>query len=131
LKSGKDDADATVENALFRRACGYEVEEIETVVAKDGKARVRKTKKTIAPDVIAQIFYLKNRAPERWRDKQIREFSGVDGADIKIRLEREKELSEKSTEELHKILENRMSRLGRIDDLVGVGGSSDNKPERN
>jgi hypothetical protein len=45
--------------------------------------------------------------------------------------ERKRELSEKSTEELHKILENRMSRLGRIDDLVGVGGSSDNKPERN
>ena len=47
------------------------------------------------------------------------------------RDERAKELSEKSTEELHKILEKRMSRLGRIDDLVGVGGSSDDKPERN
>lgn len=47
------------------------------------------------------------------------------------RDERAKELSDKTTEELHKILENRMSRLGRIDDLVGVGGSSDDKPERN
>jgi hypothetical protein len=44
--------------------------------------------------------------------------------------ERKRELSEKKPEELLKILQDRMKSLGTIDDLVGVGGSSDNgKPE--
>lgn len=53
-----------VEQALFKRAVGYHSKEL---TFQDG----RPTKfviKEVFPDVTAQIFYLKNRVPERWRD---------------------------------------------------------------
>jgi hypothetical protein len=58
-----------VEQSLFRRALGYEFEEAK-VIAVDGKVqRIEKTKKQMAPDVVACIFWLKNRLPDKWRDK--------------------------------------------------------------
>ena len=36
------------------------------------------------PDVTAQIFWLKNRKPEQWRDKQQTEITGKDGGPIEI-----------------------------------------------
>lgn len=75
LKQGKDTADLFVENALYKRACGYEVEETttEVQVLKDGSGTttyVRKTKKHIPPDTTAGIFWLKNRKPDTWREKK-------------------------------------------------------------
>lgn len=75
LKEGKDEADFKVESALYRRAIGYEVEETttEVKVSEDGSAQatvIKKVKKHIAGDTTAQIFWLKNRKPDEWRDKQ-------------------------------------------------------------
>ncbi|MFV0501708.1 MAG: helix-turn-helix domain-containing protein [Bacteroidales bacterium] len=75
LKQGKTEADLFVENALYKRAIGYEVEEstTEVRVEKDGSGTttyVRKTKKHIAPDTTAGIFWLKNRKPDMWREKK-------------------------------------------------------------
>lgn len=75
LKEGKEEADFKVESALFKRAIGYDVEETttEVKVGEDGSAQttvVKKTKKHIAGDTTAQIFWLKNRKPEAWKDKQ-------------------------------------------------------------
>ena len=69
LKSGKRHCDAKVEDALYNRALGYEYEEHKEEVSEQGK-RITITKKQQAPDTTAQIFWLKNRQPERWRDKQ-------------------------------------------------------------
>ena len=85
LKKGKAPVDMEVENALLKRALGYEVEETiteieeipikvknangETETGIKTKKHVRKVKKHIPPDVTAQIFWLKNRRPGRWRDK--------------------------------------------------------------
>lgn len=70
LKKSKEIVDREVENALFKRACGYMVEETKTIISeKDGK-RVEKYLRHIPGDVTAQIFWLKNRKPEVWRDKQ-------------------------------------------------------------
>lgn len=67
LKKGKEIVDLEVENALLKRATGYEVE--ETVTKKvGGKVETTTYKKKIPPDVTAQIFWLKNRRPDRWRD---------------------------------------------------------------
>lgn len=77
LQKGKDVVDEGVESALLKRAMGYEVEETEVIADKSGKAsRVKRTKKQIAPDVIAQIFWLKNRKPTKWRDKHDIEHGG-------------------------------------------------------
>ena len=84
LKKGKAPVDQQVENALFKRAIGYQYEEIITDVEEYPTAQVdengqtivkeiRKTRtilKTALPDTTAQIFWLKNRRPDRWRDKQ-------------------------------------------------------------
>lgn len=70
LKESRDFVDSLVEDALLKRALGYEYEEVKMIASQDGKTRrVEKTKKVVLPDVTAQIFWLKNRQPDRWRDK--------------------------------------------------------------
>ena len=82
LKKGKDVADREVENALFRSALGYEaVEEVEERVVdeKTGEAKLvvtKRTKKHIPANTTAQIFWLKNRKPDMWRDCRDIELSG-------------------------------------------------------
>lgn len=72
LKKGKEIADIEVENALFKRALGYKYDE---VTYEEGLETKRVTKE-VQPDVTAQIFWLKNRKPVEWRDKQEIEHSG-------------------------------------------------------
>ena len=70
LKRGKAPVDFEVENALFKRAIGFEYEETETIIEEiDGKQkkRVKKIKKVALPETSAIIFWLKNRKPEQWR----------------------------------------------------------------
>lgn len=82
IKKGKEVVDREVENALLKRAMGYEYDEItqEPVTDKDtGVTEMRVTKrvtKQIVPDVTAQIFWLKNRKPDEFRDKRDVELSG-------------------------------------------------------
>lgn len=72
LKKGKAPVDMQVENALLKRALGYEYEETTTEVIEQPNGNKRKqvkvTKKFMPPDTTAQIFWLKNRRPDRWRD---------------------------------------------------------------
>lgn len=71
LKKGKEVVDLQVENALLKRALGYEyIEERIEVSDKDGR-KVIQTTKTVPPDTTAQIFWLKNRRPDKWREKQV------------------------------------------------------------
>lgn len=83
LKEGKAPVDLEVENALLKRALGYQYEEIVTeieqvptmqvdangnMIMKEVK-HVRKVLKTALPDTTAQIYWLKNRRPDKWREK--------------------------------------------------------------
>lgn len=65
LKKGKEIIDFEVENALLKRALGYEYEE---EIYENG-ILTKKVKKQVAPDTTAQIFWLKNRKKEQWREK--------------------------------------------------------------
>lgn len=82
LKKGKEVVDREVENAMLKRALGYEYDEVtrEPVTDKDtGITEMRVTKrvtKQIVPDVTAQIFWLKNRKPNEFRDKRDVDLSG-------------------------------------------------------
>lgn len=82
LKKGKDVVDRQVENALLRRALGYEYNEVKEKY-EYGKITERTvTKKEVVPDVTAQIFWLKNRKPEKWRDKpEYEDHSAIDKLD--------------------------------------------------
>lgn len=82
LKRGKEVVDRQVENALLKRALGYTYKETTTELCVDketGYSEMKVTKvveKEVQPDTTAQIFWLKNRKPEEWRDKQNMELSG-------------------------------------------------------
>ncbi|AJO24794.1 Phage protein [Heyndrickxia coagulans] len=133
LKKGKEVVDLQVENALLKRALGYEYTEkkYETVEMSEEeyyacqKAAVSRFKlehpeatfeeiqavelgvprykpvlteektKEVAPDVTAQIFWLKNRRPDKWRDKQDIEHSGS--------IKNEIDMSGLSLEELRRL----------------------------
>lgn len=85
LKKGKEPVDTQVENALLKRALGYDYEEVITEIEEtptkvkgaDGKyvtvtktkKHVRKVTKHVPGDTTAQIFWLKNRKPKQWREK--------------------------------------------------------------
>lgn len=69
IKRGKVVVDIEVENALLKRAMGYTYEEVKTEET-DSYTKVTRIKKHMAPDVTAQIYWLKNRKPEQWREKQ-------------------------------------------------------------
>lgn len=76
LKSNKEVADRMVENALFRKAVGYKTKEITRERRLDPVSRqqvlvvVKEVEKEVAPDTAAQVFWLKNRKPDVWRDKR-------------------------------------------------------------
>ncbi len=102
LKRGKEVVDFQVENALLKRALGYsyiketngrrlnkETGEYEFVLLETVTVEV-------PPDVTAQIFWLKNRIPERWRDKKELNLEG--------KIDTNQELTdEELTEEIKKL----------------------------
>ena len=80
LKKGKAVVDNMVENALLKRALGYEVAEVTEGPLETAEGikyeEIKRVTKHVPGDVTAQIFWLKNRRPDRWRDKQDVEHSG-------------------------------------------------------
>lgn len=75
LKKGKEVVDRQVENALLKRALGYEYEEVKEKFECGVLTERTVTKKEVIPDTTAQIFWLKNRKRESWTDKQSIELS--------------------------------------------------------
>ena len=91
LKRGKDVADQEVENSMYKSAIGYfvyeEVEETRMNRKKHTEETViKRTKKWCPPSTTAQIFWLKNRQPERWRDKVVQEIGTADHANYGIAI---------------------------------------------
>ena len=74
IKRGKAPVDQEVENTLLKTALGFEYEETitEIIETPEGghRKQVRKIKHYSPPNTTAQIFWLKNRRPDRWRDRQ-------------------------------------------------------------
>lgn len=97
LKKGKEIVDRKVENALLERAIGgvYEVRKtfkVKNVYYDDHGRRCEKEELVVGKDEVyipgdttAQIFWLKNRKPEEWRDKRIVEDDSGDKANEIVR----------------------------------------------
>jgi hypothetical protein len=69
LKAGKEVVDRKVENALVKSALGYQYTEVTRERDETGAMNVTKeVVKEVKPNGTAQIFWLKNRKPEVWRD---------------------------------------------------------------
>lgn len=81
LKKGKAPADIIVENSLYKSATGYYVTikkpmKIKTKKQLAGKGTIEEERVEyydeeiyIPPNPTSQIFWLKNRRPDKWRDK--------------------------------------------------------------
>lgn len=98
IKKGKAPVDTEVENALLKRAKGYSYVETTTEfdvvdtgkVDEDGKPiiehkikSVKTVKKEMPPDVGAAALWLKNRKPDKWREKR-EETIAVTSADFSL-----------------------------------------------
>ena len=70
LKEGKLMADAEVADKLYHRAIGYSHKEVKLAQQEGRFTDEKEVLKHYAPDPTAAIFWLKNRQPELWRDKQ-------------------------------------------------------------
>lgn len=70
LKEGKESKDDQVENSLLRRALGCTVKETRKGTSDKKGEYKEEIEREIAPETIACIFWLKNRRPGRWRDRQ-------------------------------------------------------------
>ncbi|MDG6346377.1 helix-turn-helix domain-containing protein [Glaesserella parasuis] len=76
IKKGKMLADANVAERLYKRALGYEAPDIDIRVIENQIVETPLIKH-YPPDPTSAIFWLKNRQPDKWRDKQIQEVSGT------------------------------------------------------
>lgn len=114
VKKGKAVADQLVENALYKRAVGYQYEEetwemltfnkTETyeefgkdVVVSTPETKEVRTKRVVkhqASDTQAAKFWLQNRQPEKWRDKRETELSGSINIPVEDKLNAAKEYIE-------------------------------------
>ena len=73
IKKGKAPVDMEVENALLKRALGYDYEETVTEIYKEGnveRQHIRKMKRHMPADVTAQIYWLNNRRSDRWKNRK-------------------------------------------------------------
>ncbi len=87
LKDWKKEGDLKVEKSLYQRAIGFHYDEVTYEKTNSGGLgigfkkgdvdsikhvdtyKTKITTKQVVPDVTAQIFWLKNRQPDVWRDK--------------------------------------------------------------
>lgn len=69
LKEGKEQADAKVASSLYNRALGYKCKATKVMQYK-GKVVKANVTEHYPPDTTAAIFWLKNRRPDKWRDRQ-------------------------------------------------------------
>jgi len=79
LKDWKKEADAEVEKSLYERAKGYKCDDTHVAVIKN-EVVLTPLAKHYPPDPTSMIFWLKNRQPEKWRDRT--EITGKDGKDL-------------------------------------------------
>jgi hypothetical protein len=75
IREAKEIADDLVEAALFTRAVGYAHKEVK-IMSYEGHSFEHEYVKQVEPDVNAATFWLKNRRPDKWRERKEIELEG-------------------------------------------------------
>ncbi|MCU7583617.1 terminase [Riemerella anatipestifer] len=103
IKKGKEEADANVASTLYKRALGHKEKRQVPIKVKQYDEHDRQIEKVevvevedyYPPETSAQIFWLKNRQPKAWRDRQDIELNQKGSINIsdwlKINNQQEKE----------------------------------------
>lgn len=107
LKVSKTIADERVERSLYMRAMGYTYDSIH-FSSFQGLVTETPYREHVPPDPTSMIFWLKNRQPEKWRDRQNLEHTGKDGGPIETR---NVEVSPEREAEILRQLNHRMPAL--------------------
>lgn len=109
LTRGKIAADAEIAKSLYHRAKGYE--HVETITATfQGKITdSMDVIKHYPPDTPAATLWLKNRQPDKWRDKVETEISGPNGGPIE--LQAVQSLTDDQLRQVVEIMESRQALL--------------------
>ena len=85
LKTGKSIADERVERSLYQRAVGYRQDAVKIFMPASASEPVYAPYvENVVPDTTAAIFWLKNRKPDQWRDKQEIEHQGSIAVNIDL-----------------------------------------------
>lgn len=66
----KDVVDREVENMLYKRAMGYEYDEVTEEYEMGFVVKKKVVHKHVEPSIAAQIFWLKNKRSDMWKDKR-------------------------------------------------------------
>lgn len=78
LKVGKEAADERVVRSLYHRAMGYTYDSTKIFMPAGREEPVYAPyREHVPPDTVAAIFWLKNRRPDLWRDRQEHDHSGT------------------------------------------------------
>ncbi|MFA5898056.1 MAG: helix-turn-helix domain-containing protein [Hyphomicrobium sp.] len=80
----KDVADSRVEQSLYRRAMGYEHDEVDIRVV-GGEIVETPIRKYYPPDSVAMMFWLKNRQSDKWREVKAVELTGANGGPVETK----------------------------------------------
>lgn len=75
LKLGREEADARVAKSLYTKACGYQ-QKVEKAFQYRGEPVIVSVTENVAPDTGAAMAWLKNRQPDKWRDRRDIEITG-------------------------------------------------------
>ena len=78
-----------IADSLYHRAKGYSHPAVKILSVAQGAGQPSEVQEVpytehYAPDTTAAIFWLKNRQPKKWRDKQEVEHTGPNGGALKI-----------------------------------------------
>lgn len=103
LKRNKEEADIIIENELYEKAKGKIMSLNKVKVLNDGTLIPYEEEVYIPGDTTAQIFWLKNRKPQAWRDKQEIDHSGKLALDVDIEGMNDDEILNGITEALQAI----------------------------
>ena len=89
IYSSRQVLDAKVEEAILKKALGFESTEVRRVIKANGDQETTAVTKVVPPDISACSIWLKNSCPEKWGDDK----SGQDSKVFEIlsRLDREAE----------------------------------------
>lgn len=90
LKKGRRPVAEEIEDALYKGAIGYDVEEVTEEIVDDGetkKKHIRRVKRHVPPNPALTIFALKNLKKRKFKDKPIDDDEPQGGSDVSRKVD--------------------------------------------
>lgn len=86
MQEGKDAADARVQRSLYQRAVGYDHDSVKIFLPRNSRKPVMVPYvEHVPPDITAGQYWLNNRRPDQWRNKNTVALGGdPDGTPVEV-----------------------------------------------